>query len=160
MENDKIRSFEEEFWHQVNNDLCGGDFCINPDSYCDAFPRDVIERAAKRLFAIAEDPDIAPGVYDLDFLRERVAAHPKDYVTHEDFMRCEFYAEAGCQYNENGMPTCNEPITNMVWVKVQEDDGREWVADLYTCAAHAPEFAKENGFIKMVPLHQFAPEVL
>jgi len=124
------------------------------------YPNDVIERAAKRLFAIAEAPDIARGVYDLDFYRERVAADPKDYVTHDDFMRCEYFAEAGEQYAENGLPTCNEPIANMVWVKMQEEDGREWVADLYTCAVHAPEFAKQDGFIKIVPLHQFAPEVL
>lgn len=31
----KLRTFEEEFNYQVDNDLCGGRFCINPDCYCD-----------------------------------------------------------------------------------------------------------------------------
>ena len=44
-----------------------------------------IERAAQRLCNIAEDPDVAPGIYDLGFFRERVAADPGDYVREEDF---------------------------------------------------------------------------
>jgi hypothetical protein len=44
-----------------------------------------IERAAQRLYETAEDPDVAPGVYTLDFFRERVAADPGDYVQPEDF---------------------------------------------------------------------------
>lgn len=43
-----------------------------------------VERAAKRLYETAEDPDVAPGVYDLDFFRERVAADPGDYIQQED----------------------------------------------------------------------------
>jgi hypothetical protein len=45
----------------------------------------VIDRAAKRMLAATEDPDVAPGVYDLDFFRERVPAHPEDYIRDEDY---------------------------------------------------------------------------
>jgi hypothetical protein len=28
------RSFEEEFAYQLNNGLCGGPWCINPECFC------------------------------------------------------------------------------------------------------------------------------
>jgi hypothetical protein len=49
------------------------------------YSAEVIDRAARRLFAAAEDPDVAPGVYDLEFFRERVAAHPEAYIRDEDY---------------------------------------------------------------------------
>lgn len=120
------------------------------------YPADVIARAAKRLFAIAEEE--VPGVYDLEFFRERVAAHP-DFVTHEDQLRCEFFAEAGCHYNEKGEPTCNEPVTTAVFMTL-DDEGEPFQEALYSCDAHALEFSKEDGFIRMEALRPLAQEVL
>jgi hypothetical protein len=120
------------------------------------YPADVIVRAAKRLFAIAEEE--VPGVYDLEFFRERVAAHP-DFVTDEDQLRCEFFAEAGCHYNEKGEPTCNEPVTTAVFMTL-DDEGERFRETLYSCDAHASEFSKENGFIRMEALRPLRREVL
>jgi hypothetical protein len=121
------------------------------------YPADVIARAAKRLFAIAEAE--VPGVYDLEFFRERVATNP-DFVTDEDQLRCEFYAEAGCHYNENGEPTCNEPVTTAVFMNLANDDTADkWQDWLYSCGTHAPEFAEEDGFIRMEPLRPLSQEV-
>lgn len=119
------------------------------------YPADVIARAAKRLFAIAEEE--VPGVYDLEFFRERVATHP-DFVTDEDQLRCEFFAEAGCHYDEKGEPTCNEPVTTAVFMTL-DDEGEPFRETLYSCNAHAPEFSKENGFIRMEALRPLSREV-
>jgi len=31
------RNFDDEFNHQLDNQLCGGRLCINPDCYCDEY---------------------------------------------------------------------------------------------------------------------------
>ena len=46
------------------------------------YSAEVIDRAARRLFEGAEDS--VPGVYDLEFYRERVAANPEHYVREGD----------------------------------------------------------------------------
>jgi hypothetical protein len=126
------RDFDAEFNHQVNNNLCDGELCINPNCYCNERPgSEEIERAAKRLFAPSELEE--PGVYTFDFRHERVKSDPQEYVTQEDWLRCEFYAEVGC--TEPGEPFCNEPITTAVFLEEPADV-------LYPCDVHAPEFAK------------------
>ena len=35
------RGFDAEFDHQVEDDLCGGPYCINPNCYCDELEEDV-----------------------------------------------------------------------------------------------------------------------
>ena len=143
-----IRSFDEEFWHQANNNLCGREFCINPDCYCDERPGpDEIERTAKRLCAGSEL--VEPGVYTFEFWHERVKSDPQEYVTQEDSLRCEFYAEAGC--SDPGEPFCNEPITTAVFLKEPADV-------FYSCDIHAPEFAHDPGFIRMEPLRPLSKE--
>ena len=112
------------------------------------YPADVIVRAAKRLFALAEE--VEPGVFDLEHFQEKVAAEP-DFVTDEDRLRCEYFAEAGCHYDENGNPTCNEPVTMAVWSC--EDGG-----PMYACNAHAQEWSQEDHFIRMKPLRPLPEE--
>jgi hypothetical protein len=145
-ETSMARNFDEEFWYQVNNKLCGGEFCINPDCYCDEYPRDVIERAAKRLFAGSQI--VEPGIHSLDSWRQRVAEDPEEFVAEEDHLRCEYFAEAGQHYDENGEPTCNDPVTKAIFVPEDVDcDGV-----LYSCDVHASEFAQEYPVIKVEPL--------
>jgi len=53
MENDKVRSFKEEFDFQVNNHLCGLEFCVNPDCYCDD---DEEDQTTGYLCAVCKEP--------------------------------------------------------------------------------------------------------
>lgn len=51
------RSYDEEQQFQIDNGLCGMDFCINPDCYCDEIRGELTELNDEQLREKALSPD-------------------------------------------------------------------------------------------------------
>lgn len=58
---------------------------------------------------------------------------------------CEFFEEA------NDPVSCRGVVTEAIWLKHKFKDGSRDVVTLYSCEAHAAEFMREKGFVRMEP---------